>query len=130
MRTIIYGSVITVVLAFVGMAQAANDLDGKALLCQDEHKSRKDNPYYGFVFDDGKVKKWEARGYSKVFSDPNAYRVIGQTKVIWRGHALNRQTLSVNGSQCKISSKKEIFLKLDEIITNATKKKRRFFMSK
>jgi len=130
MRSVIYGSVITVVLAFAGMAQAANDLDGKALLCQDKPESRKDNPCYGFVFDDGKVKKWEVRGYSKVFSDPNAYSVIGPTQVIWRGHVLNRQTLSVNGIQCKISSKKEIFLKLDEIITNAKKKKRRFFMSK
>jgi hypothetical protein len=127
MRSVIYGTLITVFLASAGTVQAANDLDGKALLCG--IKYGKYTPYHGYVFDAGKVTRWGVRGYSKVMSyhRPKKYFLDGSNKVTWYDNrqidrSLDRQTLKVNGLQCKISSKKEIFLELDEAIANAKKK--------
>lgn len=64
MRSVIYGTLITAFLVSAGTVLAANDLDGKALLCKNKYS--KTNPYDGFVFDAGKVTKWEVNGYSKV----------------------------------------------------------------
>ena len=50
MRSVIYGAIITVFLASAGTVQAANELDGKALLCTSIHKTY---PVYGLVFDKG-----------------------------------------------------------------------------
>ena len=61
MRSVIYGAIITVFLASAGTVQAANDLDGKALLCS----SNLTYPVYGLVFDQGKVSRWQVDGYSK-----------------------------------------------------------------
>jgi len=128
MRSVIYGGLITAVLAFVGMAQAANDLDGKTLLCKEWSNRKKNNPYYGFIFDAGKVTRWEVKGYSKVepYHLPQRYTLSGPDEVWWFGKNgktwINRRTLKVSGDQCKISSKKEIFLKLDEIIATSKKK--------
>jgi hypothetical protein len=129
MRSVIYGTLITVFLASAGTVQAANDLDGKALLCKKNKYISNANPYHGFVFDAGKVTRWGVRGYSKVMSyhRPKKYFLDGSNKVTWYDNrqidrSLDRQTLKVNGLQCKISSKKEIFLELDEGIANAKKK--------
>ena len=126
MRSVVYGSAIIAVLAFVGMAQAANALDGKAILCKDH--LNKNNPYFGFVFDAGKVTRWEVQGYLKVnpyYVSPS-YFLIGPDEVLWDGkhgkQRLNRRTLRIGFHQCSVSSKKGIFLKLDEIIANAKKK--------
>jgi len=123
MRSVIYGTLITAFLVSAGTVEAANDLDGKALLCKNELS--KTNPYHGFVFDAGKVTKWVVNGYSKVnpYTRPLHYTLKGLNEVYWEPQTwLNRQTLIVSGLQCKISSKKEIFLKLDEIIADAKKK--------
>lgn len=125
MRSVIYGTLITVFLASAGTVEAANDLDGKALLCG--IKYGKYTLYHGYVFDAGKVTKWEVNGYSKVkpYTKPLRYKLKGPYEVQWNERHtiyLNRQTLIVNGRQCQISSKKEIFLKLDEGIADAKKK--------
>ena len=126
MRPVIYGTLITAFLVSAGTVLAANDLDGKSLLCKNKYS--KTNPYHGFVFDAGKVTKWEVGGYSKVkpYHAPRIYQLRGSNEVVWRGTSgttiLYRQTLKVSGLPCKISSKKEIFLKLDEIIADAKKK--------
>ena len=50
MRSVIYGTLITVFLVTAGTVQAANDLDGKALLCVGTDR-------YGITFTDGKATK-------------------------------------------------------------------------
>ena len=59
----IYGALITVFLASAGTVQAANDLDGKALICLTKSDN---NSIYGLVFDLGRVTRWQVEGYSKV----------------------------------------------------------------
>ena len=124
MRSVIYGTLITVFLASAGTVQAANDLDGKAVLCSTWSKIP--NPVYGLVFEAGKITRWQTKGYSKAWAfTPRKYDLKGSTEVTWfnsRPLYLNRKTLQTGDAQCKISSKKEIFLKLDEIIADAKKK--------
>jgi hypothetical protein len=125
MRSVIYGTIITVFLASAGTVQAANELDGKALLCTSKHR---DHPIYGLVFNGGQVSRWQFKGYSKVISYKSEYRFQGLKKVWWfrQGSSLlNRETLKIGGDQCSISTKTEIFQKLDKRIT-AAKKKNKF----
>ena len=124
MRSIIYGALITVFLASAGTVQAANDLDGKALICLTKSDN---NSIYGLVFDLGRVTRWQVEGYSKVALYENRnYHLNGTEKVYWHNNelyrqSLSRETLKTGNDQCEISSKKEIFLKLDEIIATAKK---------
>lgn len=124
MRSVIYGTLITVFLANAGTVQGANDLDGKAVLCSTWSKIS--NSVYGLVFEAGKVTRWQTKGYSKAWGfSPRKYDLKGSTEVTWfnfRPFYLNRKTLQTDDAQCKISSKKEIFQKLDEIIATAKKK--------
>jgi len=125
MRSIIYGTLITVFLASAGTVQAANDLDGKVLICLTKSDN---NSIYGLVFDLGRVTRWQVEGYSKVALYENRnYHLNGTDKVYWHNNelyrrSLNRKTLKTGNDQCEISSKKKIFLKLDEIIADAKKK--------
>ena len=50
MRSVIYGALITTFLASAGTVQAANELDGKALLCISGNST---HPHCGLVFDKG-----------------------------------------------------------------------------
>ena len=124
MRSVIYGTLIMAFLASAGTVQAANDLDGKALRCLTKSEN---NPVYGLVFDSGRVTRWQIEGYSKVALYENRnYHLNGTDKVYWHSNdlyrrSLNRKTLKTGNDQCEISSKKEIFLKLDEIIATAKK---------
>ena len=122
MRSVIYGALFTVFLACAGTVQAANDLDGKSLLCRSIHLT------YGLVFDQGKVTRYEVEGYSKTTAFTKPYYLDGTHKVFWGGVGLNRKTLQVGSmfqsepDQCSISSKAGVFQKLDEIIAAAKKK--------
>ena len=126
MRSVIYGTLFTVFLACTGTVQAANDLDGKALLCTDPNINST-NPVYGLVFDQGMVTRLEVDGYSKVTAyNKRPYRLVGTKQVRWGRdpytHTLNRETLEIGNAQCSISSKKKIDQKLDEIIATGKKK--------
>jgi len=122
MRTVIYGTLLTIFLASVGTVQASNELDGKALLCSD-HKGIA----YGLLFDKGKVSEIMANGHSKTVTYTKNYRVSGTKAVKWSSYQLNRETLTVEFmglslDQCSISSRAEIDQTLDEIIDAAKDK--------
>ena len=125
MRTVIYGTLLTIFLVSVGTVQASNELDGKALLCS-VHKGIA----YGLLFDKGKVSKIIAHGHSKAFAYTKNYRVSGTKSVQWALSELNRETLTVltvrglldSPDQCSISSRAEIDQTLDEIIDAAKDK--------
>jgi hypothetical protein len=128
MRSVIYGVIFTAFLASVGTVHAANDLDGKALLYTAYNKATT-YPVYGLVFDKGKVSKWQVKGYSKNNPYSRKYLLKGTKTVQWAylttyltTKYLNRETLKIGYDQCSISSKTEIFQKLDEIIATAKKK--------
>ena len=123
-RSIIYVTLITMFLVSAGTVRAANDLDGKSLLCLTKSDN---NSIYGLVFDLGRVTRWQVEGYSKVALYENRnYHLNGTDQVYWHSNdlyrrSLNRKTLKTGNDQCEISSKKKIFLKLDEIIATAKK---------
>jgi len=121
MRSVIYGALFTIFLASAGTVQAANDLDGKALLC---YSTNRTHPVYGLVFDKGKVSRWQVKGYSKVTAYNRTYSLHGTERVYWNSPTgyLDRETLKVGNNQCSISTKTEIFQKLDEIVAAAKKK--------
>ena len=124
MRSGVIGIVIAVFLANTGTVRAASDFDGKALLCTSRSTI---HPVYGLVFDQGKVTKHDVHGYSKIIPYKNDYFLVGLHQVKWispskRWVYLDRKTLEVDFSSCSLSSEKEIFLKLDEIITAAKTK--------
>jgi len=126
MRSAIYGVIFTAFLASAGIVQAANELDGKALLCGG----------FGFVFEQGKVVRWQVEGYSKVIKYTRPYFVSGPRKVYWQlwdkiwnkynKYGVDRETLQYTtpgtSQKCSVSTKTEIFQKLDEIIATAKKK--------
>jgi hypothetical protein len=123
MRSVIYGALITVFLASAGTVQAANDLDGKALLCNSSNDIN--YPVYGLVFEKGMVSQWRMEGYSKKVSYSASYELRGIKKVRWntyKWYYLNRETLTVDRDQCAVSSKTKVFQKLDEIIATAKKR--------
>ena len=124
MRSLFWGPLVTVFVACAGTVQAANDLDGKALLCVSKNVN---DPVYGLVFDQGMVTRLEVDGYSKVTAyNKRPYRLVGTKQVRWGRdpytHTLNRETLEIGNAQCSISSKKKIDQKLDEIIAAGKKK--------
>jgi len=122
MRSVIYGALITVFLASAGTVQAG-ELDGKALLCTDGNLATK-YPIYGLVFEQGKVSRHDVNGYSKFIKYNSKYRPWGTDLIMsnaWR-YPLNRKTLIFGSSKCSLSSKIEIFKKMDEIIAAAKKK--------
>jgi hypothetical protein len=113
MRSVIYGALITAFLACAGTAQAANDLDGKALLCE----PRKPVPhrFYGLVFDQGKVSRHEVDGYSKVIAYTKPYGLDGTRFATWSWYTcggscvldretLKRALLDPYTDQCAVSS--------------------------
>ncbi len=133
MRSASYAVMFSTLFWCLGTAQAANDLDGKALMCFDPNPFAPHHQTYGLVFDKGKVTRIHVEGYSKVSLYKLAYSLRGTTEVYWVYSStvtLNRETLKVNSyqysdqysDQCKISSKKEISQKLDAIIAEAKKK--------
>ena len=119
MRSVIYGTLITAFLVTVGTVQAANDLDGKALLCVGTDR-------YGITFTDGKATKWIVKGYEKKKEYVKSYDLIGTDKVQWKINSipktLNRETLEFEGYQCRLSTKLEIISSLDELIEQGKKK--------
>ena len=129
MRSTFYGIFLSVLVAYAGHSQAANDLDGKSLLCKKSHKNPT-SPIYGLMFDKGHVERYEIEGYSKVKKYRVKYNLIGTKVVSWfplhfgndERLNLNRETLMIGSHQCYISSKKEVFQKLDEVISAAKKK--------
>ncbi len=122
MRPIIFATTAAFLFAPVGAAQAATELDGKALLCNNKYETAR--PVIGLSFDDGKVSRHEVTGYSKTVKYKRTYWLVGTHGVNWVGNiSLNRKTLRTNaGYQCSLSSKEELNLKLDEIIAIAKRK--------
>ena len=119
MRSVIFGAFITAFLATAGTVQAANDLDGKALLCGG-------NDRFGITFTDGKATKWIIKGYEKKKEYVKSYYLIGTDTVQWKTYSipktLNRETLVFEGYQCRLSTKLEIFSSLDQLIEQGKKK--------
>ena len=122
MKLIIVAAAVTLLIATVGEVRAANELDGKALLCNNKYETA--HPVIGLSFDDGKVSRHEVTGYSKTVKYQRTYWLVGTHGVNWVGNiSLNRETLRTNaGYQCSLSSKEEMNKKLDEIIATAKKK--------
>ena len=127
MRSTFYGIFLSVLVAYAGHSQDANDLDGKSLLCNNSYINAT-NPIYGLVFDKEYVERYEVKGYSKFKKYRAKYDLIGTNEVSWfplhfgNDERLNRETLMIGSHQCYISSKKEVFQKLDEVISAAKKK--------
>ena len=129
MPSVIYGTLFTVFLASAGTVHAANELDGKTLLCTPFYSNT--HPVYGLVFDQGMVTQLEVDGYSKVTAYNRRYRLNGTKQVKWLAlggvFILNRETLQVGeilqvgNDQCSISSMEKIDQKLDEIIAAGKK---------
>lgn len=135
MKKLIAAISFTVFLA-IPFGVQAGDIDGKALLCGDIPKeypkgsaayemAAKQDPI-GLVFDKGEVVHWFIEGYRKKKTE-NIYTLRGSNTVYWRrGHSVERDTLlfydrSARGVPCSLSSKEEIFKKLDERIARAKK---------
>ena len=170
MRSVFYGVLLTVLVACAGTVHAANDLDGKAILCGSDSVI---HPVYGLVFEKGTVSRYQVDGYSRRLSYIEPYLLVGTSLVEWHTSAsadktrllemidrqggdsyrLSRETLMVGrlsanpristtpfplinnllnniylglttptGHECAVSSKNEIFKKLDAIIAAAKKK--------
>ena len=64
MKLVIMATAVTFLFATVAEARAANELDGKALLCKNKYETA--HPVIGLSFDDGKVSRHEVTGYSKI----------------------------------------------------------------
>jgi hypothetical protein len=125
MRSTIYAVIFSTLFWCAGTAQAANDLDGKAVWCEDWH--------YGYVFRQGLVISYTYHGYSIVDVSHGKYNLEGTRFVKWMGmeFKLDRQTLrltsrsGIKGSKstpCAVSSKEEISQKINTIIAEAKKK--------
>jgi len=106
---------ITLLFAFGGNVHAANDLDGKAVLCP--------NYAIGFVFDKGHVTAYTAQGYEIKKGTAYQYYLVGTNKVKWGNLTLDRRSLIVGTySPCKISTKQKIMEYLKDSIANAKKR--------
>ena len=84
-----YGTLLTVFIACAGTVHAANDLDGKALLCVST-SSNTNYPVYGLVFDKGKVSRYEVDGYSKFIAYKIDYKFVETKRVRWYGGDIPR----------------------------------------
>ena len=122
MRSVFYGTLFTILVACSGAVQAENKLDGQALFCVSDPKFQSRHLVYGFVFENGEISRHVINGYSKVVEYTFKYVLRGTNEVAWYSgywRKLDRETLKHQGDQCYISSKKEIFQKLDEAISLA-----------
>ena len=83
MRPLIHATFMTLVLAVAGVIQATvtNPLDGKSPLCK--KKSNQTNPYFGLVFDAGKVNTWIVEGHLKKRKNQKVYYLRGTSEVFW-----------------------------------------------
>ncbi|MDC0987348.1 hypothetical protein OAS67_08805 [Alphaproteobacteria bacterium] len=117
MRSAIYGVIFTAFFASAGIVQAG-ELDGKALFCSSTNTL---HPFYGLVFDQGKVTRLEVEGFFRSIAYfGRKYKALGTRYIRWRSNiTLDRHTLMVGRDQCSISSETDIFQKLDEIIAVA-----------
>ena len=61
MKLIIVAAAVTLLIATFGEVRAANELDGKALLCNNKYETA--HPVIGLSFDDGKVSRHQVTGY-------------------------------------------------------------------
>lgn len=122
MRLIIVALTVTLFVGSVETVQAANELDGKALLCTNKYDNA--HPVIGLSFDDGKVSRHEVTGYSKTIKYKRTYWLVGTHGVNWVGNiSLSRETLRTNGGyQCSLSSKEKMDQKLNKIIATAKKR--------
>jgi len=135
MRSVICGIVFALFFVFVGNVKAANDLDGKALLCNEGTKKfqtgkKKYHPIYGLTFDGGTVTRHQVDGYSITKPYARKYYLHGTKTVTWEEpytpgdvfRALNRETLKYGIDQCFVSSRTKMMQKLNDYIAAAKKK--------
>lgn len=121
MKTLpIIGFILAAFLATAGTA-AAGELDGKAIICGGVH----------IVFEEGRAVSHTTKGYSKTIVYKQTYELIRTHSVAWSTgrihYELDRQTLKlsfagIRTTQCRLSSKNEIFGILDAQIAEAKKK--------
>ena len=123
MRSLFYGILLTISFAFEENVQAANELNGKAVLCKSSNTQfRPSNPVWGLTFVGGKVIRHEVNGFSIRRRLGSPYTLSGTTTVTWSSGYLDRSTLKTKDGNCLISTYEEITKKLNEIIANAKKK--------
>ena len=94
MRPLIYATFITLVHTVAGVVQATviNQLDGKLLLCK--NKSNQTNPYFGSIFDSGKVNTWIVVGHLKKRKNQKVYYLRGTSEVFGKSH-IGRRSCSI-----------------------------------
>ena len=123
MRSLFYVMLLTISFAFEGNVLAANELNGKAVLCKSSiTQFRPSHPVWGLTFVGGKVIRHEVNGFSITRRLGSPYTLTGTTTVTWSSGYLNRSTLKTKDGYCLISTYEEITKKLNEIIANAKKK--------
>ena len=123
MRSLFYGILLTISFAFEENVQAANELNGKAVLCKSSNTQfRPSHPVWGLTFVGGKVIRHEVNGFSLTRRLGSPYTLSGTTTVTWSSGYLDRITLKTKDGNCLVSSYKEITKKLNEIIATAKKK--------
>jgi len=126
MKSLITAISLTVFLA-IPIGVQASELDGKAVLCGADEKSIKQGKDpFGLIFDKGKVAKWVIEGSRKKQLYKWDYYLKGSRQVRWGGRTLTRDTLEYYGGNqwfsCSLSSKDEIFKRMDERIARAKNK--------
>jgi len=123
MRSLLYGMILTTFFAFEENAQAANELNGKAVLCKSNvTQFRPSHPVWGLTFVGGKVIRHEVNGFSITRRLGSPYTLNGTTTVTWSSGYLDRSTLKTEDGNCSVSSYDEITKKLSKIIAIAKKK--------
>ncbi len=123
MRSLLYGIILTMSFAFEENAQAANELNGKAVLCiSNITQFGPSHPVWGLTFVGGKVIRHEVNGFSITRRLGSPYTLSGTKTVTWSSGYLDRSTLKTENGNCSVSSYEEITKKLNEIIATAKKK--------
>jgi len=116
MRSLLFGIVITLLFAFAGNVHAANDLDGKALLCGVDEKYYDAN---GLVFAGGYVTDYKVDGIEIIKGTSHQYFFKGTSYVTWGNVKLYRVNLkSRTYGTCRISTKQKIMEKLKDVIAD------------
>jgi hypothetical protein len=105
-------------------AFAANDLDGKAFVCECADNTRCP---HGFIFGNGKVCKYSVNGYRVIRNYDISYYLKGTNKVTWNPSytlytTLYRETLKVDSNQYILSTKDGVQRRLQKFIDAAKKK--------